>query len=135
MTNYLITKTIDGMLPSMKNQRRIITNRRTGKPMSIKSQGAMEYEAHFLSKINNKDKIGYKDPVSLKVRVWYPSRRNDLDIEYLKDLIAKAGIIENDRQVYHMEAWKGKDKDHPRVIFTLYAYEDAPQSTQGDKRE
>lgn len=125
MTNYLITKTINGMLPSMKNQRRIVTNHRTGKPLSIKSQGTMDYENYFLSQIQAKDKIGYDGAVSLKVRVWYPSKRNDLDVSFLQDLIARAGIILNDRQVIHIDAWKGKSKENPRVIFTISKAEES----------
>lgn len=138
MSDYLITKTISGSLPSLKNQRRIVTNRRTGKPFSIKSQVAMTYETHFMSKINDKDKIGYDGPVSVRVRIWYPTKKNDLDIEFLCDLLQRAEIIKNDRQIMHKEAWKGKDKDNPRTIFTVYPYLDdtlishtiAPQSTQ-----
>ena len=133
MTDYLISKTIAGNLPSMKNQRRIVTNRRTGKPFSIKSQGAADYEGHFMSQIQNRDRIGYEGPVSLRCRVWYASRRNDLDIEFLKDLLARAEVIKNDRQIMHMEAWKGLDRDRPRLIFTLYAHQDAPGCVETPK--
>ena len=104
----------------MKNQRRIVTNRRTGKPMSIKSQEAIDYETAFLLRCPQSHRIGFSGDVSLKVRVWYPSKRNDLDIEFLKDLLQKAGIITNDRQIVHQEAWKGLDKENPRVLFSLY---------------
>ena len=130
MNEIIVTMTVDGMLPSLKNQRRIVTNRRTGKPISIKSQAAMEYENHFISKVPNKYKKNYEGPVSLRVRVWYPSKRNDLDVEFLCDLLQKAEIIKNDRQIMHKEAWKGKDADHPRTVFTLYAYEDGSGSPQ-----
>jgi Holliday junction resolvase RusA-like endonuclease len=43
-----------------------------------------------------------------------------LDIEFLKDLLQKGNIVENDRQFVHQEAWKGIDRENPRVIFTIY---------------
>jgi len=122
VTDYLVTATISGMLPSLKNQRRIVTNRRTGKPMSIKSSGAMEYAATFNHQLPKAARINYDGPVSLRCRVWYPSRRNDLDIEYLKDLLQLYGVIKNDRQVFHQEAWKGRDPERPRIHFTITPY-------------
>jgi Holliday junction resolvase RusA-like endonuclease len=118
---YLFTATVFGTLPSMKNQRRIVTNRRTGKPFSIKSKVAEAYETSFLHQIRHK---AAQEPLSgdlsIKVRVWYPTKRNDLDIEFLKDLLQKGNIVENDRQFVHQEAWKGIDRENPRVIFTIY---------------
>lgn len=124
MNDYLVTATILGMLPSIKNQRRIVTNRRTGRPMSIKSQGAMEYADQFDKQLPDNARIAYDGPVSLRCRVWYPSRRNDLDIEYLKDLLQLYGVILNDRQVHHQESWKGLDKQYPRIHFTVSKWEE-----------
>ena len=120
MTPYIVSLTISGTLPSMKNQRRIVTNRKTGKLLSIKSEKAMDYEQVFLSQVPQKARVNYLGDVSLRVRVWYPSRRNDLDVSYLCDLLAKAEIIGNDRQIRHIDAWGGVSKDDPRVIFSLY---------------
>lgn len=121
MTNYLFTATIEGTLPSMKNQRRIVRNRATGKPFSIKSESAKRYEDAFLLQIARKQpKTPLSGDLSIRVRVWYPSKRNDLDIEFLKDLLQKGNIIENDRQFVHMEAWKGLDRENPRVVFSIY---------------
>ena len=107
----------------MKNQRRIVRNRRTGKPMSIKSAEALAYETSFLQQVPQKARVNYLGDVSLRVRVWYPSRRNDLDVSYLMDLLAKAEIIGNDRQVRHIDAWGGVSKEDPRVIFSIYPLE------------
>jgi Holliday junction resolvase RusA-like endonuclease len=105
----------------MKNQRRIVTNRRTGKPFSIKSKVAEAYETSFLHQIASKTPdVPITGDLSIKVRVWYPSKRNDLDIEFLKDLLQKGNIVENDRQFIHQEAWKGIDRENPRVIFSIY---------------
>lgn len=121
---FLVTATIEGSLPSLKNQRRIVTNRRTGKPMSIKSADAMTYAQAFDLQLPRKARIAYEGPVSLRCRVWYPSRRNDLDIEYLCDLLQQTGVLKNDRQIFHKEAWKAKDKERPRVHFTITAIEE-----------
>ena len=129
MTDYLVTATISGMLPSLKNQRRIVTNRRTGKPMSIKSQPAMDYAANFSHQLPKAARINYDGPVSLRCRVWYPSRRNDLDIEYLCDLLQQFGVLKNDRSIFHKECWKDKDKDYPRIHFTIKKWEGEDAST------
>jgi len=108
----------------MKNQRRIVTNRRTGKPISIKSKECEEYAQSFkMQTMRNRPKTPLGGDISLKVRVWYQSRRSDLDIEFLKDLLQKSEIIANDRQIVHQEAWKGLDKECPRVVFSIYPYE------------
>jgi Holliday junction resolvase RusA-like endonuclease len=62
--------------------------------------------------------------VSVKVRVWYQSRRSDLSTELLFDLLQKSGIILNDRQIEHVESFKGLDRDAPRVHFTVRKWEE-----------
>jgi Holliday junction resolvase RusA-like endonuclease len=120
--DYLFSATVDGSLPSMKNQRRIVLNKATGKPFSIKSKKAEDYATSFMYQIGQKcPKKPITADLSLRVRVWYPSKKNDLDIEFLCDLLEKTGIIANDRQIKHKEATHcGVDKVNPRVIFTLY---------------
>ena len=124
MTPYLVTLTISGAPPSMKNQRRIVRNRATGRPFVIKSVDALQYGQSFSMQVPHEKRIGYEGPVSLKCRVWYPSRRQDLDIEYLKDLLQNTNVIKNDRQIMHMEAWKGLDKERPRVHLTISKWEE-----------
>jgi Holliday junction resolvase RusA-like endonuclease len=122
-----------GTLPSMKNQRRIVLNKRTGKPFSIKSKAAEEYEITFLHQIRQKvPQEPLTGDLSIKVRVLYPNRRFDLDIEFLCDLLQKAGVVQNDRcfihkeswkgydKFIHKESWKGYDKENPRVVFSIY---------------
>ncbi len=119
MTDSIIaTMTIFGQLPSLKNSRRIM-RRGPNKLMVIKSVDAMQYEQAFLMAIPQKMRVGYGGPVSLRARIYYQSRRSDLSVELLYDLIAKAGIILNDRQVHHCECWKGLSKESPRVHFTV----------------
>ena len=127
MTDLIATGTVLGQLPSLKNRRRLVRNRRTGQALIIKSAEAMSYEQTFINAIPEKYRVGYGGPVSVKVRVWYQSRRSDLSTELLFDLLAKAGIIANDRQIHHVESWKGLDRENPRVHFSVTKWEtDAP---------
>ena len=95
--------------------------------MSIKSKEALSYREYFLLQIQKSEKIGYEGPVSLRCRIWHQSRRNDLDVSFLMDLLQDAGVIKNDRQVVHQEAWKGLDRDNPRVVFSIYKAEDTDE--------
>ena len=118
-SDIICTTTVQGNLPSLKNRRRLIPGKGNRKPMIIKSKDAMDYEQMFLLAIPKKMCVGYDGPVSVKVRVWYQSRRNDLSIELLYDLLQKAGVILNDRQIVHQESFKDLDKENPRVHFTV----------------
>lgn len=124
--DMLVSWTFDGQLPSMKNSRRLVRNRATGRPMFIKSEEAQAYERAFLQALPQAKRIGYSGDVALRAHVWYQSRRSDLDIEFLKDLLQKGGIILNDRQVTMMFAKKGLDRERPRVVFTLYVAPSVP---------
>lgn len=126
MKEFLVSHTLNGQLPSLKNRRRLIPGKGGRKPMIIKSAEAMSYEAMFLASIPQEKRIGYGGPVSLKVRVWYQSRRSDLSTELLMDLLQKAGIILNDRQVVHIESFKGLDPERPRVHFTVSPAQECP---------
>jgi Holliday junction resolvase RusA-like endonuclease len=123
MNDIIATATILGQLPSLKNSRRIMKRGRNNL-MVIKSVDAMAYEQTFLMAIPQKMRVGYDGPVSVKVRVWYQSRRSDLSTELLFDLLQKSGIILNDRQIEHVESFKGLDRDAPRVHFTVRKWEE-----------
>jgi Holliday junction resolvase RusA-like endonuclease len=115
----IASMTIFGNLPSIKNRRRLIPAKGNRRPLIIKSSEAMNYEQAFLMAIPQKMRVGYDGPVSLSARIYYQSRRSDLSVELLYDLIAKASIILNDRQIMHCECWKGLSKESPRVHFTV----------------
>ena len=118
LPDIIATATVTGQLPSLKNSRRIMRRGKTGL-MVIKSVDALSYEQSFLAAIPQRMRIGYDGPVSVKVRVWYQSRRSDLSTELLFDLLQKSGIILNDRQIEHVESFKGLDREYPRVHFTV----------------
>ena len=121
--DLIATATVLGQLPSLKNSRRIMRRGRNNL-MVIKSVDALAYEQVFLMAIPKKMRVGYGGPVSVKVRVWYQSKRSDLSTELLFDLLQKSGIILNDRQVHHVESFKGLDRDAPRVHFTVRKWEE-----------
>ena len=123
MNEIIASMTIFGQLPSLKNRRRLIPGKGNRRPMIIKSKDAMDYEQAFLMAIPQRMRVGYDGPVSVKVRVWYQSRRSDLSTELLLDLLQKSGIILNDRQVHHIESFKGLDKESPRLHFTVSKWE------------
>ncbi len=122
VNDIIASTTVMGNLPSMKNRRRLIPGKGSRRTMIIKSVDSMAYEQAFLLSIPNRLKVGYEGPVSVKTRIYYQDRRSDLSVEFLYDLLQKAGIIKTDNQIMHSEEWKGLDRENPRVIFTVYKY-------------
>jgi len=119
-----ITLAIHGHLPRKSNSRRIVVNRRTGKPMVIKSPEALAYERDFMRQVPGSAKIGMKGQLHLTAVIYYRSNRSDLSDELLCDSIEKAGIIKNDRQFVSKILYKRIDKENPRVVFTVSSIEE-----------
>ena len=91
--------------------------------MSIKSKEALQYEKDFLKQITGeaKQKWGSLErSLRLDAVVYYRSRRSDLSVELLKDLLEKAGVVKNDRYICEEHLWAFVDKDNPRVEMRLY---------------
>lgn len=113
--------TLEGQLASKSNTRKLVTNRRTGRPMLIKSDRARKVIPLFC------DQLGIlfgarptiMGPVSLTAMVFYDSNRPDLDISLLADLLQMARVIKNDRQIIHHAITKGVDPQRPRVVGRL----------------
>ncbi len=103
-------------LGSKSNSRRLV--RYGGVSRLIKSQKALDWSEAAQWQI--------KAPVeplrmnlTIVATVWYASRRPDLDIALLCDFLQNQGIIENDRQIFRIEAEKRLDPKDPRVEFYL----------------
>lgn len=110
---------IDGELCSKSNSRRIIL--RGKHPRVIKSQKALDYVAMSLPQIRKQRTYKtFENYVGLEVHVWYASRRPDLDISLIQDILQDAGVYKNDRQVIEIKALKYLDKEKPRVIAKVY---------------
>lgn len=117
-SNVEIHLYIAGQPPRKSNSRRIVTNRRTGKPMVIKSREArvwMKDAAKQIPASVRKQVGSAKHPLAITFRVRYASRRPDLSVELVLDLLEKAGVISNDRHVYEFHAYKEFDGDNPGV--------------------
>jgi Holliday junction resolvase RusA-like endonuclease len=117
--------TILGKLVSKANSRRAVPGRtKTGKTFNryIKSESALDFEQSALWQL--KKIVGNKKPLqgelALEVTAFYESRRPDLDISLLMDVLEKAGVYENDRQIHQIVATKMYDKETPRVEFLVY---------------
>lgn len=86
---------------------------------SIKSPAAQLFVMHFFYQVLPPDEPIYDD-VEASVRIFYPSRRNDVDAELIWDCLQHAGVIANDRQV-RRKLIDGTliDKYNPRVEIIL----------------
>lgn len=121
--------TVYGQLQSKSNGRRL--SFRGGKPRSIKSKVALAWwESAILQlKAIHAHQEPFCGPICLTARVFYPSKRNDLDVSLLMDVLQVGtpknpgvGIIKNDRQIVKQILVRETDKDSPRVEFWLDEY-------------
>ena len=109
----MIQFTIKGVCYSMKNSKTLTW--RGGRIRTIKHEAAIRFENDFLIQVPPEAKRRLANPVRVTVRVWYPSRRQDLSCELVYDLLQKSGVIENDRQVQERHEYGFIDKENPRV--------------------
>lgn len=107
---------ITGELCSKSNSRRIVM--RGKRPLVIKSEKALLYEESSLLQLSNQLRgfDAYEGYVRLIAHVYYSTKRPDLDISLLQDVLEKAGVYKNDRQVVEIHAFKYWDKENPRVL-------------------
>lgn len=116
--------TLYGILYQKGNSRMIVRNKRTGKPMVIKSSKALKTTADFLSQMSWVGLDGFKPlkgDVFMKATIYYPNNRHDLDDSLLCDILQKAGVIKNDRQIIHKVLYKYIDPKNPRVEVEISA--------------
>jgi Holliday junction resolvase RusA-like endonuclease len=113
-----IRLTITGQPPRKSNNRRIVTNRRTRRPMLVKSRDALAWmeSAQLQIPASVKVRAGSADQ-ALAITFWvrYASRRPDLSVELILDTLQKAGVISDDRYVFETHAFKEIDRDNPGV--------------------
>lgn len=112
--------TILGNLQSKANSRRMI---RPG--LVIKSKTALEFEASALMQLKApmRARKPFEKPVACEFTVYYQSRRSDLDTSLIRDILQKAGVYLNDRQIDECHEWKHIDKTNPRVEILVYEIE------------
>ena len=111
---------IEGEPASKSNQRKIVSF--GGRPALIKSAKARKYEKTFHSQCPKLDEMLEGD-LAVCMRIFYASRRPDLDESLILDLM-QGFVYKNDRQVKHKNVFWGLDKERPRSIIRVCPIED-----------
>lgn len=107
----IVSFTIEGEPASKANSRRW-----TGK-FFIKSEKALKYGAAFQLQCPRLDPLIDGD-VRVTIRIYYASRRPDLDPSLIFDLM-QGFIYTNDRQIKEQHLYWGLDKERPRAEITV----------------
>jgi Holliday junction resolvase RusA-like endonuclease len=105
---------IFGVCYSMKNSK--IPRRNA--PGMLKHPKARQFERDFMLQVlphHRKELGSRKRPLRGTVRVFYPSRRQDLDAELVFDLLQKAHVVLNDRYFREKHLFGEVDAKNPRV--------------------
>ena len=111
---------VEGEPASKSNQRKIGSF--GGRPALIKSDKARKYEKTFHSQCPKLDEMLEGD-LAVCMRIFYASRRPDLDESLILDLM-QGFVYKNDRQVKHKNVFWGLDKEKPRSIIRVYPIEE-----------
>lgn len=88
----------------------------TGK-FFIKSEKALRYGKSFVEQCPQLDPLMDGD-LRVTIRIWYASRRPDLDASLIFDLM-QGKIYENDRAVKEQHLYWALDKENPRADITV----------------
>jgi len=82
--------------------------------MFIKSAKALSYSKAFKLQAEAHKQLLFSEDVVVTIRIWYASRRPDLDESLILDLLQDIAYA-NDRQVKEKHIyWMGVDKENPR---------------------
>jgi len=113
------TVTIPGNVPSKSNCYKIITL--NGHGSLAKTPALKKYEESFLWQCGAYRNANIDTMFEFNVRVFYPSKRSDLDnaMKVLLDMLQKAKAITNDNLCAKIVAEKFIDKINPRVEFSI----------------
>jgi Holliday junction resolvase RusA-like endonuclease len=114
--SVIIKFVVYGEPASKANSRRLVHFRR--RPMFIKSQKALDYSGAFKLQAANVCKNMFLKDVVVSIKIYYQSRRPDLDESLILDLMQ--GIVyKNDRQVKEKHVYWGLDKECPRTEISV----------------
>lgn len=105
--------TIYGEPASKANSRRLVMNRKTGRPMFVKSQKALNYLSSLLRQIPLREPL-MAGELAVTLHIYYASHRPDLDESLILDGLQDR-IYENDRQVREKHVYHCIDKQNPRT--------------------
>ena len=113
MSNNIVEMVIHGEPCSKANSRRLVKSK-SGRPLFIKSQKALDYVKSFAKQCKKIEPPVEKD-VAVRIVIFYASRRPDLDESLILDCM-QGPIYKNDRQVKEKHIiWGGVDKGDPRA--------------------
>lgn len=120
MSNWLLCFWLPGQPPRKSNSRKIVTNPRTGSPMVIKSLQARRWAQAAIADIGPELrhlKLGSAErPLRILFECFYETRRPDLSVELVLDVLERAGVISNDRHIYEYTARKFFSRERPGVL-------------------
>lgn len=122
----VIAFTILGEPASKANSRKIVSF--GGRPASIKSEKARNFEQSAILQIPNEAKQMLAGRLRATIRIFYASERPDLDESVVLDVLqakfkgtgkdrvcVRRGVYLNDRQVREKHVIHGVDRKNPRV--------------------
>jgi Holliday junction resolvase RusA-like endonuclease len=114
-----ITLEVKGQLLSKSNSRQFTSW--GGTPRLIKSKKALEYIEASMWQLKSqlRDHVMFLQPVCIDITIWYESKRPDLDVSLIQDILEKADVYKNDRLVHEIHAYKKFDKEDPRLEVTI----------------
>ena len=107
--------TVSGEPASKANSRRLVMM--GGKPRFIKSKKALGYSSGFNTQVGCRKEL-IEDDVCIAIKIFYKSRRPDLDESLILDLLEDK-VYKNDRQVKLKHIEWGLDKEDPRAIIVV----------------
>lgn len=114
---------IPGTPVSKSNAYRVITI--NGHASLTKSQAMKKYEETFLWHVGPMRGANIDRPFEFYLRVWFPSKRSDLDgcLKGILDCLQTAKVIKNDNNCCKITAEKFIDKNNPRIEFKITTIE------------
>ena len=109
------TISILGEPASKANSRRLVAI--GGKPRFIKSKKALDYTKNFKNQCPVRKEL-FEEDVFVAIKIYYASRRPDLDASLILDLLQDC-VYPNDRLVKGQYLEWGLDRDNPRSIIVV----------------
>ena len=101
----------------------------------IKSKKALTYSDVFKAQAKPVSPLIDQD-VRVTMKIWYASRRPDLDESLILDLLQGVAYV-NDRQVKEKHIYWGLDKEDPRaeIIIDVLPSKEKPRTGRGKKNQ
>lgn len=117
------TAVIEGEPASKANSRRLVPRKtRGGRTViaSIKSAKALSFSERAVQVLAlRRPKEPFGCDLVMECRIWYASRRPDLDASLVEDSLQRAGVIRNDRLLREKHLYWELDRKRPRVLVVL----------------